>query len=125
MRFNFHLPHSNLHLPLKSFMFYNVHLKPNRTWCWHVKAYFLGQAWMPDHKTCTHSQKQTRNIHSILAQWGKQDTVFTCPTAVIYKFYLPGATGQAPMSSPDIYIKNQTAHQRQLPAKTIILQAQN
>ena len=31
---------------------------------------------------------------------GKQDTVFTCPTAIIYKFYLPGATGQAPVSSP-------------------------
>ena len=25
------------------------HLKPSRTWTWHVKAYFLGQAWMPDH----------------------------------------------------------------------------
>ena len=37
----------------------------------------------------------------MLAQWGKQDTVFTCPTAIIYKFYLPGATGQAPMSSPE------------------------
>ena len=31
---------------------------------------------------------------------GKQDAVFTCPTAIIYKFYLPGAMGQAPMSSP-------------------------
>ena len=33
------------------------HLKPSRTWFWHVKAYFLGQAWMADHETCTHSQK--------------------------------------------------------------------
>ena len=30
--------------------------------------------------------------------------VFTCPSAVIYKFYLPGATGQAPMLSSDITI---------------------
>ena len=37
-----------------------------------LKAYFLGQAWMPDHKTCTHSQKETQNIYSLLAQWGKQ-----------------------------------------------------
>ena len=57
---------------------------------------------MPDHKTCTHSQKLTRDIYSLLAQWGKQDTVFTCPSAITYKFYLPGATGQAPTSSPDI-----------------------
>ena len=42
----------------------------------------------------------------MLAQWGKQDTVFTCPTAIIYKFYLPGATGQAPMSSPVDYTIN-------------------
>ena len=34
-----------------------LHLKPSRTWFWHVKAYFLGQAWMADHETCTHSQK--------------------------------------------------------------------
>ena len=33
------------------------HLKTSRTWFWHVKAYFLGQAWMADHKTCTHSLK--------------------------------------------------------------------
>ena len=32
-------------------------LKPSSTWFWHVKAYFLGQAWMADHETCTHSQK--------------------------------------------------------------------
>ena len=38
----------------------------------------------------------------MLAQWGKQDAVFTCPTAIIHKFYLPGATGQAPMSSPEV-----------------------
>ena len=30
----------------------------------------------------------------------KQDVVFTCPSAIIYKFYLPGAMGQAPMSCP-------------------------
>ena len=30
----------------------------------------------------------------------KQDVVFTCPTAIIYKFYLPEAMRQAPMSSP-------------------------
>ena len=29
-----------------------------------------------------------------------QDAVFTCPTAINYKFYLPGAMGQAPLSSP-------------------------
>ena len=27
---------------------------------------------------------------------------FTCPSAIIYNFYLPGATGQAPMSSPRV-----------------------
>ena len=36
--------------------------------------------------------KENPNYRSILAQWGKQDTVFTCPTAIIYKFYLPGAS---------------------------------
>ena len=40
------------------------------------------------------------NLYSILAQWGKQDAVFPCPSAIIYKFYLPRAMGQAPMSSP-------------------------
>ena len=74
------------------------HLKPRRTWCWHVKVYFLGQALMPDHNTCTHSQNLTWNIYSVLAQWGKQDTVFTCPSAIIYRLYLPGA-----MSSPVWY----------------------
>ena len=39
-------------------------------------------------------------MYSVLAQWGKQDTVFTCPSSIIYKFYLPGATGQAPILSP-------------------------
>ena len=29
--------------------------KPSITW--HVKAYFLGQVWMPDRKACTRSQK--------------------------------------------------------------------
>ena len=52
---NFHLPHSNFQLPLKNCMFYNV--SPSRTWYWHVKENFLGQVLMPDHKTCTHSQK--------------------------------------------------------------------
>ena len=66
-----------------------------------MEAYFLGQAWMSDHKTSTHSQKLTWNIDSVFAQWSKQDTVFTCPSAIIYKFYLPGAMGKAPMSSPD------------------------
>ena len=28
---------------------------------------------------------------------------FTCPTAIIYKFYLPWAMGQAPMSSPVMF----------------------
>ena len=82
--------------------FIMFHLKPSRTWCWLVKAYFLGQSWMPCHKTCTSSQKSTWNIYSLLAQWGKQDTIFTSPSAIIYKFYLPGATGQAPMSSSAI-----------------------
>ena len=26
--------------------FIMFHLKPSKTWCWHVKACFLGQAWM-------------------------------------------------------------------------------
>ena len=28
-------------------------------------------------------------MYSVLAQWVQQDTVLTCPTAIIYKFYLP------------------------------------
>ena len=55
VRFNFHLPYSNFHLPFVCFIIF--HLKPSRTWFWHVKAYFLGQAWMPDHETCTHKSK--------------------------------------------------------------------
>ena len=55
VRFNFHLPYSNFHLPLKNCMCYNISFKTK--WFWHVKAYFLGQAWMADHETCTHSQK--------------------------------------------------------------------
>ena len=54
------------------------------------KGIFLGQAWIPYHKT--------RNIYSVLAQWGnvlaqwgKQETVFTCPSAILYIFYLPRA----------------------------------
>ena len=38
--------------------------------------------------------------YNVLAQWGKQDVVYNCPSAIIYKFYLPGATRQAPMSGP-------------------------
>ena len=77
------------------------HLKPSRIWSWHVIAYFLEKAWMPDHKLA-YILKSKPEIYTayILAQWGKQDTVLTCPSAIIYKFYLPGATGQAPMSSP-------------------------
>ena len=40
---------------------------------------------------------------SYFPQWGKRDAVFTCPTAIIFKFYLPGAMGQAPMLSPGPY----------------------
>ena len=32
-----------------------------------------------------------------------QARFFTCPTAIIYEFYLPGAMGQAPRSSPDAH----------------------
>ena len=46
-----------LSLALEKLNFIIFHLKPSRTWFWHVKAYFLGQAWIADHETCTHSQK--------------------------------------------------------------------
>ena len=35
---------------------------------------------------------------------GQARCIFTCPTAIIYKFYLPGAMGQAPMSSPGLLL---------------------
>ena len=38
-----------------------------------------------------------QNIYSVLAQWGKQDTVFTCPSAIIL---LARGNEQAPMLSP-------------------------
>ena len=47
-----------------------------------------------------HSQNYPKNINSVLAKLGNQDTVFTCPSAIIYKLTLPGAMGQAQMSSP-------------------------
>ena len=49
----------------------------------------------------TFSKVNLKYIQNVLSQWGKQDAAFTCPTARIYKFYLPGAMGQAPMSIPD------------------------
>ena len=52
---------------------------------------------MPDHETYT---QVNLKYTSVLSQWGKQDAVFNCPTAIIYKFYLPGAMEQASMSSP-------------------------
>ena len=63
------------------------HLKPRRTCCWHVKAYFLGKAWMSDHETFSRV-----NLKYIQRRTTKQDTVFTCSSAIIYKFYLPGAS---------------------------------
>ena len=50
---------------------------------------------MPDHKICTHTLKSKPGIYicSVLAQWVRQDTVFTCPSAVFYKFYLPRKRG--------------------------------
>ena len=37
----------DFHLLLKIVFFIMFHFKSSRTWRWHVKAYFLGQAWMP------------------------------------------------------------------------------
>ena len=99
MRFNFHLPYSNFHLPLKN-CFMMFHLKPSSAGACNCESIFSR---MPDHKTSI--SKHTIYIYSVLAQWGKQDTVFTCPSAIIYKFYLPGAMGQAPMSSPVLTVQ--------------------
>ena len=41
----------------------------SRTWFWHVKAYFQGQAWMTDHETCTHSHlPHSYNLQILLAR---------------------------------------------------------
>ena len=70
--------------------------------CWHVKAYFFR----------TSLDARPQNLHtfskvnlkciqlSMLVQWGKQDTVFTCPSAIIYKFYLPRAMGASTNVEP-------------------------
>ena len=59
-------------------MFYNMfHLKPSRTWYWHVKAYFLGQAWMPDHKI---------------------GTLYIIGELEIYTVYLPGGASKIQFS---------------------------
>ena len=79
VRFKFHLPYSNFHLPLKNCMFYNVYLKPSGTWCWHVKAYFLELAWMPDHKT----------LHTF-SKINQKYIQHTCPMGQArYSFHLP------------------------------------
>ena len=57
VKFIFHLAYSNFHLLLKNVCFIILHSRPSRVWCLHVKAYFLGQAWTPDYKTCTLIQK--------------------------------------------------------------------
>ena len=54
---------------------------------------------MPGRPQNLHMFSKVNLKYSVLAQWGKHDTVFTCPSSITYKFYLPGATGQAPMSS--------------------------
>ena len=51
---------------------------------------------------------QTFSKVKLKYEWGKQDTVFSRPSAIIYIFYLPGATGQAQMSSPVSAIKNES-----------------
>ena len=58
VRFSFSLALLQLSLALEKLyiIFYNISFKSSRT-CWHVKAYFLGQAWIADHEICTHSQK--------------------------------------------------------------------
>ena len=38
----------------------------------------------------TLSKVNTKYIHG--TQWGKQDRVFTCPAAILYKFYMPRAS---------------------------------
>ena len=45
-----------------------------------------------------HVRKSKPEIYSVL---GVSKIVFTCPSAIIYKFYMPGAKGQAPMLSPE------------------------
>ena len=88
VRFNFHLPYSNFHLPLKNSMFYNISFKPNRTWFWHVKAYFLGQAWMP----------LTTNLHT-----------YTKSKPKIYKVYFPSGASKMQFSlAPQLYFTNST-----------------
>ena len=47
-----------------------------------------------------HILKSTPVICNAYLPSGASNIVFTCPSAIIFKFYLPGATGQAQMSSP-------------------------
>ena len=49
IQFSLALPQLSLAHTIVCFIIF--HLKPSRTWFWHVKAYFLGQAWMPGHET--------------------------------------------------------------------------
>ena len=49
-------------------------------------------------------RSKPENIYNLLAQWGKQDTVFTCPSAIIYKFY-----GASTNVEPWIYSKHRSS----------------
>ena len=75
------------------------HLKPNSTWFWYVKAYFRISLDARPHNLYSFSIVNF-NVYSDLGQLGKQDVVFTCPSAIIHKFYMPKVMGQAPISSP-------------------------
>ena len=76
------------------------HLKPSRTWCWHVKAYFLGQAWMPDHKTCTQSQKINQKYLQHTCPMGQARYSFHLPFSSILQILLARGNGASTNVEP-------------------------
>ena len=100
--FNFHLPHSNFHRPLKYCMPYGSFKDQVEHGAACESIFYRTSLDARPQNLHAFSKVNLKCIQHILVQWGKQDTVFTCPSAIIFKFYLPGATGQALMSSPGI-----------------------
>ena len=104
VRFKFHLPYSIVHLPLKNCVFY-VSFKTKENMVLVCESLF---SW-------TSLDARPQNLHTF-SEVNLKYIQLTCPvrpaqysfhlpfTTIIYKFYLPWATGQAPMSSPVLEI---------------------
>ena len=47
--------------------------------CWleHVRAYYFGQAWMPDHQICTHTLKSKPEIYTVYLPSGSGKIQFS------------------------------------------------